>query len=110
MNRNGLLNNIQKALGGTATRMAAELALDAVVLSLREGLLRDGHVRLARFGSFRLRTRAPRRLLLPGTEREMLLPVRRVLCFMPSPQCRRVKEKSLQDTLSASLPPRDEGE
>lgn len=110
MNRDGLLLNVQKALGGTATRMAAELALDAVVLSLREGLLRDGYVRLARFGSFRLQTRAARRLLLPGTGQEMHLPPRRVLCFTPSPRCRRGKEKSVQDTLSAFLPPRDEGE
>ena len=110
MNREHLLSLVQTALGGTATRMAAELALDAVVRSLREGLLSDGEVRLARFGTFRLRTRAPRRLLLPGSEREMTLPSRCVLSFSPSPHARQKQENSHHDTLSASHPACNEGE
>ncbi|MGN0868743.1 MAG: HU family DNA-binding protein [Akkermansia sp.] len=86
MNKRQLEERIRRALGGTATHYAARMALDAVVSALREGLHRDGEVRLAGFGSFRMVTRRPRRLLLPRTGAEHQLPERRVLVFHPSPQ------------------------
>lgn len=82
---NPLIPRIQKSLGGTATQGAAELALQAVIRAIRDGLKESGEVRLARFGSFRVKEAAPRRLLLPGGGREMELPRRRVLRFTPSP-------------------------
>lgn len=86
MNKRQLEEHIRRALGGTATHYAARLALNAVVTALSEGLRRDGEVRLAGFGSFRMVTRRPRRLLLPRTGAEHQLPERRVLVFHPSPQ------------------------
>lgn len=83
VHRHELEERIREALGGTATRYAAELALDAVIRAVREGLREDGEVKLAGFGTFRLVTCAPRRLLLPRTGEEHLLPERTELRFTP---------------------------
>ncbi len=80
-----IAERVRQALGGTATPGAAELALASVTAAITEGLLEDGEVRLARFGTFRLRERAPRRLLLPGTRTPMQLPRRMAASFSPSP-------------------------
>ncbi len=85
MNRKQLLELIRNALGGTATHRAAELALDSVIRALQDGLREDGEVKLARFGTFRMRQVAARRLLLPGSNNPMELPSRRVLRFTPTP-------------------------
>lgn len=85
MNTNDLLAEVQHVLGGTATRGAAEIALHAVLRAIRDGLAEDGEVKLAGFGTFRVRQVAGRRLLMPGSRREHHLPPRRVLRFSPSP-------------------------
>ena len=87
MNRRQLLELIRQALEGTATQSAAELALDAVVRAIQDGLREDGEVKLARFGSFRMRRVAARRLLIPGSGTPMQLPEREVLRFI-SPEKR----------------------
>lgn len=89
MRKKELLAEIQRALGGTATRGAAEMALSTVLRAVRAGLLEDGEVKLAGFGSFRMQEVAPRRVLLPGGERSMELPRRRVVRFTPSPLVER---------------------
>ncbi len=89
----GIAERVRRALGGTATPGAAELALATVTTAITEGLLQDGEVRLAGFGSFRLRERAPRRLLLPGSRTPMQLPRRRVITFSPSPATSRHGEQ-----------------
>ena len=76
---------VRKALGGTATQRAAKLAIVAVTQSVAEGLMEDGEVRLANFGVFRIRERAARRLLLPGSGKPAILPERREICFTPAP-------------------------
>lgn len=92
MNTNDLLAEVQRALGGTATRGAAEVALRAVLSSIRDGLLAEGEVKLAGFGVFRTKQVAARRLLLPGSAQACVLPPRRVLRFSPSPRlCERHK-------------------
>ncbi len=98
-----ITERVRKALGGTATPGAAELALATVIRALTEGLMEDGEVRLAGFGTFRLRERAPRRLLLPGTATAMQLPRRRVLCFTPSPATTLPHEQAADSTLSPAL-------
>lgn len=84
MHRRELLQMVRAALGGTATQSAAELALDAVVRAIQDGLAEDGEVRLAKFGTFYLRTCQPRLLKNPRTGEEMLLPKRQELRFTPS--------------------------
>ena len=84
MQRRELLQMVRNALGGTATQSAAELALEAVVRAIRDGLSEDGEVRLAKFGTFRMKTCRPRRLKNPRTGEVMLLPERQELRFSPS--------------------------
>ena len=84
MNRNDLQELVRQQLGGTATPMAAQLALDAVLQAIGQGLARDGEVRLAKFGTFRVSQRAPRRLLLPGSRQSLILPQRQVILFKSS--------------------------
>lgn len=91
MNKQDLLEQVQQALGGTATHGAAEVALSAVLRAIRAGLLEDGEVKLAGFGSFRMKKVGARRILLPGSGREMLLPERRVLRFVPSPRVKNAQ-------------------
>lgn len=84
MNRNDLQELVRQQLGGTATPMAAQLALDAVLQAIGQGLARDGEVKLARFGTFKVSRRAPRRLLLPGSRQRLTLPQRQVILFKSS--------------------------
>lgn len=83
MNRAAFQEIVRRHLGGTATPMAAQLALDAVLRAIRDGLLDDHEVKLAHFGTFRIRERAPRRLLLPATTSAHHLPRRKVITFKP---------------------------
>lgn len=85
MTRQDLLTHIRSALGGTATQGAAEVALSAVLRAIRAGLLEDGEVKLAGFGTFRMKQVQARRLILPGSAQALRLPPRRVLRFTPSP-------------------------
>lgn len=82
-NRQQLQELVRQQLGGTATPMAAQMALDAVLRGIRSGLLEDGEVKLARFGTFKVKTRAPRRLLLPGSQQSLQLPERKSVTFKP---------------------------
>lgn len=84
MTNQELLEAIRQALGGTATQSAAELALQAVTRAIRDGLAEDGEVKLAGFGTFRYKTVAARRLLLPHNKQSIELPQRRVLRFIHS--------------------------
>ena len=93
MNRRELLELIRDALGGTATHSAADLSLSAVIRAIQDGLREDGEVKLARFGSFRLKKVAARRLLLPGSGRSMVLPARKVLRFVPPSAPRPAKKQ-----------------
>lgn len=81
MNRHELQERVRQRLGGTATPMAAQLALDAVLCAITDGLTEDGEVKLARFGTFRIKKRAPRKLLLPGTGKPFILPERNTITF-----------------------------
>lgn len=85
MNKTELQELVRQQLGGTATPMAAQLALQAVLHAIRDGLCQDGEVRLARFGTFKVQKRASRRLLLPGSTNSMQLPERITVTFKQSP-------------------------
>lgn len=80
--RNRLLAHIRQSLGGTATQRAAELALHAVLRAIADGLAEDQEVKLAGFGTFRIKEVAARRLLLPHNGKSLQLPPRKVLRFI----------------------------
>lgn len=81
-----LLSHIRQALGGTATQNAADLALHAVLHAIIDGLAEDQEVKLAGFGTFRIKEVAARRLLLPHNGKSLQLPPRKVLRFLAPTQ------------------------
>lgn len=87
-NQRDFTQTVQEALGGTATPAAAQDAIKCVFTAIRMGLLEDREVKIARFGSFRLKTVRERSLLLPGTQQKIRLPRRRVVRFHVSPLLR----------------------
>lgn len=86
MSRKLLQDKIRRALGGTATQSAAELALHAVTQAIRDGMREDEEVKLAKFGTFKLKQVGARRLLLPHNGECLTLPPRKVLRFHPAPR------------------------
>ena len=84
---------VRRELGGTATQMAADLAIAAVTRAIADGLQEDGEVKLAGFGSFRIQRRKARRLTLPHSGASMQLPERSVLRFTPAPLKEKVDRK-----------------
>ena len=102
MNRQGLQELVRQQLGGTATPMAAQLALDAILSAVTDGLREDKEVRIARFGTFKVQTRAPRRLLIPGTGQELILPERQVITFTARQQSASKPSSAASNTLSST--------
>ncbi len=86
MKRQQIIDEVREALGGTATAGAAEFALTAVVAAIREGLRRDGEVKLAGFGSFRVHEQAERVVRHPQTGELCAVAAQRVVKFRPSPR------------------------
>ena len=85
MNRDAFLELVRQQLGGSATPMAAQLALNAVLQGIKDGLTQEGNIKLAGFGTFRVQKRAPRKLLLPGSQTSIQLPERDVVTFSQAP-------------------------
>lgn len=85
MRKNELLEAVRRNLGGTATRSAAEYALNAVTDSIKLGLHRDGSVRIAGFGTFLKKRRISRTVMRPGTDEEIRIPEHDCVSFRPSP-------------------------
>lgn len=81
-----LRDRIRTALGGTATPMAASLALDAVLRSIQEGLAEDGKVHLSGFGTFSLQTLPERRITNPRHGREQLIAEHAHVKFKAAPK------------------------
>lgn len=84
MTHRELLEEIRRALGGTATQRAAELALHAVIRAIRDGLREDGEVKLTGFGSFVKKKAQARKLTHPLSGASIQLPPRNVIRFIPS--------------------------
>lgn len=81
-----LRDRIRKALGGTATPMAASLALDAVLRSIQEGLAEDGRVHLSGFGAFEVAALKERLMLTPHHQSKQLIAARRHVKFKAAPK------------------------
>ncbi len=81
MTKAELNERIRKALGGTATPMAAALALDAVLRSIQEGLVEDGKVHISDFGQFQLTCVKARRFTNPRNHKEQQIEARPKISF-----------------------------
>lgn len=82
MNKKDLVDFVASRQG--LTRGAAEETLDSVFRGIREGLLRDGEVLLAGFGSWQLRHRPPRTIRNPQSGEPMDVPASVGIGFRPA--------------------------
>ena len=65
------------------SKQAAQV-LNEVLSGIQEGLVQDGHVRIAGFGNFAVRERAARTGRNPQTGETMEIPAKRVVVFRPA--------------------------
>lgn len=82
MNKAELITKVVDITG--LTKRDAEAAVDAVITSI-EGALIDGDVvKIAGFGQFEKKTRAPRTGTNPATQEKIEIPAANVIAFKPS--------------------------
>lgn len=86
MTKEELKDRIRLALGGTATPMAAALALDAVLRSIQEGLEEDGKVHLSNFGTFTLKQMPERRINNPRNGLTQVIAAHKHINFKAAPK------------------------
>lgn len=84
MKKSEFLEVVRRNLGGTATRMAAEYALSAVLDAVAAGLETDGKVQIVGFGTFQKKMRAARTVLNPKTGEPVALPEHPSVTFRAS--------------------------
>jgi len=90
MNKAELVDEVQKQLGRTASKAAAERAIGAVLTALKRGLRRDKEVQLVGFGTFSLVTRPARRGFNPHTRQPMKIPAIKTVRFKAGIELRAV--------------------
>lgn len=64
-----------------ATQKDAAVYVDAVIESIKDGMIEDGKVQIVGFGTFEVKERAEREGRNPATNQPMLIPATRVLKF-----------------------------
>ena len=84
MNKAELIDAVQNALGGEATKRAAEDALSAVLDSIVAGIKSDGKVQIIGFGTFEVKNRAARMGRNPKTGEAMQIPASKSVGFKAS--------------------------
>jgi len=81
MNKAELVDEVQKHLGGAASKAAAERATEAVLAGVKRGLKRDKEVSLVGFGTFSVAARSARRGFNPHTKRPMTIRAMKTVRF-----------------------------
>ncbi len=81
MNKAELVAAVQKHLGSTTSKAAAERAVDAILAAVKFGLRKDKEVQLVGFGTFTLAARAARRGYNPHTRQPMKIPAMKTIRF-----------------------------
>ena len=84
MNKAELIDAVQNALGGEATKRAAEDALTAVLDSIVGGIKSDGKVQIIGFGTFEVKNRAARMGRNPKTGEAMQIAASKSVGFKAS--------------------------
>lgn len=76
-----MVQAVRKQLGGSASTLAAERAVDSVLAAIKAGLRRDKEVQLVGFGTFASLVRAARRGFNPHSRQPMRIPAARTVRF-----------------------------
>ena len=88
MNKAELIVEVQKHLGGSSSKAAAERATDAVLAAVKRGLRRDKEVSLVGFGTFALAVRPARNGYNPHTKQPMKIRASKTIRFKPGAELR----------------------
>ena len=84
MNKEELIEAVQKSLGGETSKKTAEEAVKAVLESIAKGVKKDGSVQLIGFGTFEVRKRAARSGRNPKTGATIKIAASKTVGFKPS--------------------------
>lgn len=79
MNKVELTKSVATRIG--ATQKDAAVYVDAVIGSIKDGMIEDGKVQIVGFGTFEVKERAEREGRNPATNQPMLIPATKVLKF-----------------------------
>lgn len=79
MNKVELTKSVATRIG--ATQKDAAVYVDAVIESIKDGMIEDGKVQVVGFGTFEVKERAEREGRNPATNQPMLIPATKVLKF-----------------------------
>lgn len=79
MNKVELTKSVATRIG--ATQKDAAVYVDAVIESIKDGMIEDGKVQIVGFGTFEVKERAEREGRNPATNQPMLIPATKVLKF-----------------------------
>jgi DNA-binding protein HU-beta len=82
MNKAELVEKVAVKLN--CSKKAAEKAVGAVIETIREGVIKEGEVRLIGFGTFRVVERAERTGVNPKTGKKIKIPAKKAVKFVPS--------------------------
>ena len=72
MNKVGLTKSVATRIG--ATQKDAAVYVDAVIGSIKDGMIEDGKVQIVGFGTFDVKERAEREGRNPATGKSMVIP------------------------------------
>lgn len=81
MNKKELVEEVAKHLG--ASKTDAEKSVNAVVETIKKGVIKDGEVQLVGFGSFKTRKRKARTGLNPRTKEPIKIKATKTVAFRP---------------------------
>lgn len=79
MNKVELTKSVATRIG--ATQKDAAVYVDAVIESIKDGMIEDGKVQVVGFGTFEVKERAEHEGRNPATNQPMLIPATKVLKF-----------------------------
>ena len=79
MNKVELTKSVATRIG--ATQKDAAVYVDAVIESIKDGMIKDGKVQIVGFGTFEVKERAEREGRNPATNQPMLIPATKALKF-----------------------------
>lgn len=83
LNRAGLVNYVQKALGQETSKAAAERAIQAVVGSIKLGVKKSSRIQLIGFGTFKIVHRKARTGVNPKTGQKIKIKASKSVKFIP---------------------------
>ena len=90
MNKEDLINLVASADG--FTKKQARVAVERVLNAIKEGLKKDGIVRIIGFGTFKISERKERKGRNPQTGEEIVIPAKKVIKFSPGKELNEVVE------------------